>query len=46
VRHHGLSLSAVGRHLSVSKHSIARALERAAAVYVERDCLPVDFLDN
>jgi hypothetical protein len=43
---HGMSLSAVGRHLALSKQSIARALERAAAVYRERGCTPADFLDG
>jgi putative transposase len=46
VRHHGMSLSAVGRHLALSKQSIARALERAAFVYRERGCTPADFLDG
>ena len=32
VRHHGLALTVIGRHLGVSKQSIARALARAAAL--------------
>jgi len=44
VRHHGMSLTAVGRHLSLSKQSIARALGRAASVYRKRGCTAADFL--
>ena len=44
VRHYGLSLNALARHLSLSRQSIARALERAASVYREHGCEPADFL--
>jgi hypothetical protein len=42
----GLSLTAVGRHLNVSRPSIARALRRAEGVFADHGCSPDDFLDN
>jgi putative transposase len=44
VCHHGYSLSAVARHLSISRPSVARAVERARAVYAEYECAPEGFL--
>jgi REP element-mobilizing transposase RayT len=44
VTHYGLSLTATGRHLHVSKQSIARALQRAATVLTTHGCSPADFL--
>jgi hypothetical protein len=43
VRHRGLSLSAVARHLAVSRKSIARALLRGPAVLAERNWTEADF---
>ncbi len=43
--HHGLSLSAVGRQLSISRPSVARAVERAPAVFAQHGCTPDDFLE-
>jgi putative transposase len=45
VCHHGFSLSAVARHLSISRPSVARAVERARAVYAEHGWAQQDFLD-
>jgi len=44
VSHYGLSLSAVGRCLNVSKQSIARAVARAASVYQSRNFAPAEFI--
>jgi chromosomal replication initiation ATPase DnaA len=44
VSHYGLSLSAVGRCLNVSKQSIARGVARAASVYHSRNCGPAEFI--
>ena len=44
VSHYGLSLSAVGRCLNVSKQSIARAVARAASVYHSRNSAPAEFI--
>ena len=44
VCHHGVSLSAVGRRLSISRTSIARAVQRAPVVYTEHGCKADDFL--
>jgi REP-associated tyrosine transposase len=46
VCHHGLSLTAVGRCLAVSKQSIARAVARAVSAYTVRNLRPTDFLRN
>jgi len=45
VRHHGLSLTAVARHLNVARQSVARGLARAERVFVERGGDLVDFLE-
>jgi REP element-mobilizing transposase RayT len=44
ISHHSISLSAVARHLSISRPSVARAVDRAPAVYSEHGCSPEDFL--
>ena len=44
VCHHGVSLSGVGRRLSISRTSIARAVQRAPVVYTAHGCKPDDFL--
>jgi AraC-like DNA-binding protein len=44
VRHYGLSLSAVARHLHVSRQSIARGLERAQGAMARHGCTFADFL--
>ena len=44
VTRYGLSLSAVGRCLNVSKQSIARALARAGSVYHSRHYAPAEFI--
>jgi putative transposase len=46
VCHHGLSLTAVGRRLGVSKQSIARAIVRADSAYKARNLSPADFFRN
>lgn len=46
VSRHAYSLTALARHLSISRPSVARALERAAAVYAERNCSADDFLQH
>ena len=44
VSHYGLSLSAVGRCLNISKQSIARAVARAESVYESRNYTPAEFI--
>ena len=44
VSHCGLSLTAIGRHLNVSKQSIARDLRRLEAVLAEHDYSATDFI--
>ncbi|MFN8626590.1 MAG: hypothetical protein U0587_11510 [Candidatus Binatia bacterium] len=44
VSHYGLSLTALGRHLNVSKQSIARDLRRVEAVLAEHDYSATDFI--
>ena len=46
VRHYGLSLTAVARHLQVSRQSIARGLERAEDAFARCRCTPTDFIGN
>jgi REP-associated tyrosine transposase len=46
VRHHGLSFSAVARHLNVARQSIARGLVRAQRVFGEHGNDLVDFLES
>ena len=46
VCHHGLSLSAVGRCLGVSKQSIARAIVRAGSAYEGRNLSPTELLTD
>jgi hypothetical protein len=46
VCHHGFSLSAVARRLSISRTSVARAIDRVAAVYTESGLTPTDFLER
>jgi hypothetical protein len=43
VRHRGLSLSVVARHLAVSRQSIARARLRGPAVLAQRNWTEADF---
>lgn len=45
VCHHGLSLSAVGRLLGVSKQSVTRAIGRADGAYEQYRLSPTDFLE-
>ncbi|MFN8624423.1 MAG: hypothetical protein U0587_00310 [Candidatus Binatia bacterium] len=44
VSHYGLSLSAVGRCLNVSKQSIARGMAGTASVYQRRDRASAEFI--
>ncbi len=46
VCHYGLSVTAVARHLHVSRQSIARGLERAADTFARRRCTPADFIGD
>jgi hypothetical protein len=46
VCHHSISLSAVARHLAISRPSVARAVDRALAIYSEHGCSPDDFLPH
>ena len=41
---YGLSVTAVARHLHVSRQSIARGLERAEDTFARRRCIPADFI--
>ena len=46
VCHYSLSVTAVARHLHVSRQSIARGLERAADTFARRRCTPADFIGD
>jgi putative transposase len=46
VCHYGLSQTAVGRALNVSRQSIARGVRRAEAVFALHKCAPDDFITD